>query len=194
MMPLGAEASATSLQGSMEGRLEFGPGSYLSGGYRFRPVDRSRNPYQVTFSSVRLELPVSCSRNGAVAGTVVLNLPDATYTVPARSEHWIPARDDDDMLPWQGAVAVPAICGAGKTMYNRSGATFAADVTSSVAGRDVEIQFHYALPAGHGKPNTNCTNAADPNRLRPNICGASWSDGKRVTPSADAGGGGGGLE
>jgi hypothetical protein len=39
----------------------------------------------------------------------------------------------------------------------------------------INFQWHYRIPAAKNKPNTDCLNAADPNRDRADVCGASWS-------------------
>jgi len=39
----------------------------------------------------------------------------------------------------------------------------------------INFQWHYRIPAAKNKPNTNCTDANDPNRNRADVCGASWS-------------------
>jgi hypothetical protein len=51
-------------------------------------------------------------------------------------------------------------------------------VTSSAHTGVINFQWHYRIPAAKGKPNTNCLNAADPNRDRADVCGASWSSTK----------------
>jgi hypothetical protein len=187
----GSAWADTLLSGSMEGSLAFPPGSYLNGGYHFKPTQKATSPYQVTFSNVHVDLPVACTSGGPVVGTVVLPLPNATYTVPANSTAWIPTGDQNSPLAWQGAVGAPPLCGPGGTMYNaaqQGGASFSADITSSESGKNVQLQFHYRVPAAKGRPNTDCTNTADPNRDRADVCGASWSATTTVTP------GSGGIE
>ncbi len=68
----------------------------------------------------------------------------------------------------QTCAAVPAEEIRGERILN-------ATVTQNPHVDLVDWQFPYRDPAAKGKPNTDCTNASDPNRNRADVCGASWS-------------------
>jgi hypothetical protein len=62
-------------------------------------------------------------------------------------------------------------------MDNAKGAVFTATVLQNPpTGSLVDFRFKYRDPAAKGKPNTDCTNANDPNRNKADVCGASWSE------------------
>ena len=71
----------------------------------------------------------------------------------------------NSILVWEGAVQAPAgLCG-GAGGRNQRGAIFNATRPTQNPHVDlVDWQFHYRDPAAKGKPNTDCTNASDPNR------------------------------
>jgi hypothetical protein len=48
-------------------------------------------------------------------------------------------------------------------------------LVSSAHTGPINFQWHYRVPAAKNKPNTDCTDASDPNRNRSDVCGASWS-------------------
>ena len=189
-----AAAAATpgtplSMTGSMEGSLAFPPGSWVAGGYRFTGGTVGVG---VSFAGATLTLPVSCSKGGTALTTPI--------TVPMQTGPWTPDGkepvpwedlvpdddDDDDVLAFQGAVRAPDLC-AGKSMYNATGAAFTAGVVSQ-SSTPVNVQFHYRVPAGKGKPNTNCADPVEPNAFVSSICGAGVSGTKKVSPSNGTGG------
>jgi len=98
-----------------------------------------------------------------------------TFTIPANSTaKWL-SGDQNSILTWMNAVQSGALCGAGQLMYNNEGASFETTITSSAHTGVINFQWHYRIPAAKNKPNTNCTDANDPNRNRADVCGASWS-------------------
>jgi hypothetical protein len=169
---------------SMEGALTIHPGDWISGGYSFKFIsgNHAATLYRVTAT---VTVPVACAGGSVENITVPLGQPGqlngggvttATFNIAAGDTNWLPTGDQNNILSWAGAVQAPAnLCGgAGGT--NKGGAIFDATVLQTPHVDLVDWRFHYRDPAAKGKPNTNCTDAADPNRARADVCGASWSE------------------
>jgi hypothetical protein len=163
-----------SMSNSMEGDLSnIRPGDWISGGYSFKFVSTTHaaTSYTVTTS---VTLPVYCPDGGGSGGNIVIPLGTQTLNIPANDTNWHQTGDQNNILSWEGAVKAPDLCG-GNRMRNQIGATFTATVSQNPQVSLVDWRFHYRDPAAKGKPNTNCTDASDPNRNRADVCGASWS-------------------
>jgi hypothetical protein len=159
---------------SMEGHLTIHAGDFFNGGYsfKFKSGSHAATQYSVT---ARVEVPVTCPAGGGAGGTIVIDLGTRVYNVPANNTDWLPTGDANSILSWQGSTVTPDLCG-GFPMDNARGAIYTATVSQSPpTGSLVDFRFKYRDPAAKGKPNTDCTNAADPNRNRADVCGASWS-------------------
>jgi hypothetical protein len=168
---------------SMEGDLTIHPGDWVSGGYNFKFTAGSHAATQYTVTAM-VTVPVVCS-GGSVEN---INIPlgiagqldgggvtTVTYNIAAGDTKNHATGDQNSILAWEGAVQAPAnLCG-GAGGRNQRGAIFNATVTQNPHVDLVDWQFHYRDPAAKGKPNTDCTNASDPNRARADVCGASWS-------------------
>ncbi len=116
--------------------------------------------------------------NGPLAGLpITVPVSIAPFTIPANSTAKYPTADQNSILSWMGAVASPDLCG-GQLMFNSEGAVFNVNVNSTAHTGGINFQFHYRIPAAKDRPNTNCTDANDPNRDRADVCGASWSQSK----------------
>jgi hypothetical protein len=161
---------------SMEGSLTIHPGDWISGGYIFT-IPGSHPADTVVVSNPVVTLPVSCAQGGAAVGNIVISMPTASYTDPANNTSWIPTGDQNNILSWDGAVRSPNLCN-GAPMYNSVGATFTSVVSDTSTSASANFKFHYRDPAAKGQPNTNCTDASDPNRSSAAVCGASWSSTK----------------
>lgn len=185
--------------GSGQGALKWQPTStgtsgilptWINAGYHFR-VDTKQPAFVETVTS-QLVLPVHCGgANGPYAGVpitwkgqaldkngvpflgIVVPMGTLNFNVPANSTQWIPTGDQNSILSWMTAIGTPDLCGS-LTMYNSEGADFQATFAFPPVGHIFE-QFHYRIPAAKGKPNTNCTDATDPNRAKADVCGAGWS-------------------
>lgn len=163
-----------SMSNSMEGDLaNIRPGDWISGGYSFKFVSSSHaaTAYTVTTS---VTLPVYCPDGGGSGGNILIPLGTQTFNIPAGDTSWHRTGDQNSILAWEGAVQAPDLC-SGHRMRNQIGATFNATVSQNPQVGLVDWRFHYRDPAAKGKPNTNCTDASDPNRNRADVCGASWS-------------------
>ena len=177
-------------KGSMEGALHWNAGAFVNGGYHFWLSEKNPVPVTVMVTGF-ITLPVHCGGpSGPMAGVpITFNGPldkngnpflgikvpvPLTFTIPANSTaKWL-SGDQNSILTWMNAVASPDLCG-GQLMYNSEGASFETNITSSAHTGVINFQWHYRIPAAKNKPNTDCTNAADPNRNRADVCGASWS-------------------
>lgn len=168
---------------SMEGNLTIHPGDWVNGGYNFKFTNNTHGAtaYSVTAT---VTVPVTCS-DGSVQNIIVpLGAPGQldgggvttfTYNIAAGDTSNHATNDQNSILAWEGAVQAPAnLCG-GAGGNNSHGAIFSATVNQNPHVGLVDWQFHYRDPAAKGKPNTDCTNASDPNRNRADVCGASWS-------------------
>jgi len=163
-----------SMSNSMEGDLaNIRPGDWISGGYSFKFISSSHaaTTYTVTTS---VTLPVYCPDGGGSGGNILIPLGTQTFNIPAGDTSWHRTGDQNSILAWEGAVQAPDLC-SGQRMRNQIGATFNATVSQNPHVDLVDWRFHYRDPAAKGKPNTNCTDASDPNRNRADVCGASWS-------------------
>jgi hypothetical protein len=163
-----------SMSNSMEDDLaNIQPGDWISGGYSFKFTSSSHaaTTYTVTTS---VTLPVYCPDGGGSGGNILIPLGTQTYDIAAGDTSWHRTGDQNSILSWEGAVRAPDLC-SGHRMRNQIGATFNATVSQNPHVDFVDWRFHYRDPAAKGKPNTNCTDASDPNRNRADVCGASWS-------------------
>ena len=175
-----AGATVIEYNGTMEGSLEFPAGSWVNVGYHFK----SDQSAPVTFVGAKITVPVSCSNGGPIVGSIVVPMDEGPYTPdPGGYTPW-EDQADKDPLPYQGVLRAPDLCNGGN-MFSSShtgGGIFYADAQSSVTSK-LSIQFHYRIPAGKGKPNTNCLDTSDPNHLKADVCGASMSSTQGVTTS-----------
>jgi hypothetical protein len=159
---------------SMEGHLKIDAGDFFNGGYSFKFKSNTHAATQFSVTAM-VQVPVTCPYGGGPGGTITIDLGTRVYNVPAGNTNWLPTGDANSILSWQGSTVTPDLCG-GFPMDNARGAIFTATVSQDPAsGSLVDFRFKYRDPAAKGKPNTDCTNAADPNRNRADVCGASWS-------------------
>lgn len=177
-----------SINGSMEGNLKITPGDWVDGGYQFSVAGQPASTVQ--FAGATLTLNYSCSSNGSSPKQYVFNLGSGPYTTAKGSSAKYPYSAGDtngssqnDPAKWEGAVQMPALCGAGNTMWvnaQSGGATFAANVQSTDTTDKVTVQFHY------GDSGTiDCNNTAQntpPTGV--GACGKSWSSSPTVTPGS----------
>jgi len=163
-----------SMSNSMEGDLaNIRPGDWISGGYSFKFITSGHAATAYTVNT-SVTLPVYCPDGGGSGGNIVIPLGIQTYNIAAGDTSWHRTGDQNSILSWEGAVQAPDLC-SGHRMRNQIGATFSATVSQNPHVDLVDWRFHYRDPAAKGKPNTNCTDASDPNRNRADVCGASWS-------------------
>ena len=174
---------SVAFSGSMEGALEFQPGAEINGGFRFH-VGTKQASFVETVTS-QLALPIHCgSANGPLAGApitfqgqlsrgVIVDMGTRAYVVPANSTHWILTDDPKSILVWNEC-------------HPRSRPVRWRDDVQQRGGRVPGNLQHPARRAhlravplfgsvAKNKSNTDCTNAADPNRNRADVCGPSWS-------------------
>jgi hypothetical protein len=102
----------------------------------------------------------------------------SSFTIPAGSTSYYRTNDQRSILGWMGAVQAQSLCGANAQMYNTEGATLDANVVSGTHTGLLTFQFHYRVPVAKNKPNTDCTNAGDPNHNT--ACAAKWSTAKSI--------------
>ena len=168
---------------SMEGDLHISPGDWISGGYNFKFVSASHAATLYTVTAT-VTVPVSCP-DGSVQNIVIpLGAPGQldgggvttyTYSIAAGDTKNHASGDQNSILVWEGAVQAPATLCGGVDGRNQTGAVFNATVSESPQVGLVDWQFHYRDPAAKNNPNTDCTDASDPNRNKAAVCGASWS-------------------
>lgn len=158
---------------SMEGNLFIHPGDFVSGGYSFSFVSGS-HPETTYTVTAKVTVPVTCPQGGGPGGSITVDLGTKVYDVPLGNTSWLPTGDANSILSWQGSAVAPDLCG-GNVMNNQHGAIFTSIVSQDPPAGLVNWRFKYRDPAAKGKPNTDCTNASDPNRNRADVCGASWS-------------------
>jgi hypothetical protein len=167
----------------MEGDLHINPGDWISGGYNFKFISSSHAATLYTVTAT-VTVPVSCPDGTTQNIVIPLGAPGQldgggvtsfTYSIAAGDTTNHASNDQNSILVWEGAVQAPASLCGGQTGRNQVGAVFNATVLQNPHVGLVDWQFHYRDPAAKGKPNTDCTNANDPNRNRADVCGASWS-------------------
>ncbi len=161
---------------SMEGAIKIDAGDFVNGGYSFKtnftgPITISAN-VSITGKCIAGSVPLP----PGTMDTLTVPLGSIGYNAVAGSD-WKPTGDANSILSWQGSIVAPAtLCGGNGAQLDASkGAVFNATISGVPAGGLVTFRFKFRDPAAKGKPNTDCTNAADPNRNRADVCGASWS-------------------
>lgn len=169
----------------MDGSLTFAAGSWVSAGYRFNTHGKS----PVSFNGAQVTLPVSCTNGGSVsAGTIVVQLATGPYTTSGYTYTPWSSVSSTNPLAYQGAVQAPNLCN-GAPMFSESqvgGASFSASVTSNDTSA-VNVQFHYAVPAGANQTNTDCYDANSPGALNSSVCGTALSTTGTVNPTPGPG-------
>jgi hypothetical protein len=167
----------------MEGALLIHPGDWISGGYIFKFISNAHGDTAFTVNAT-VTVPVVCPDSSVENIVIPLGAPGQlngggvatfTYNIAAGDTTKHPTGDQNSILAWEGAVQAPATLCGGNAGKNTKGAIFNANVSQNPQVGLVDFQFHYRDPAAKGKPNTNCTDASDPNRNRADVCGASWS-------------------
>jgi hypothetical protein len=109
----------------MEGDLKVSPGTRLEVGYDFT-VPGNHASFSLTVTTPRVVFAVACLSGAAPsARTVIVAMPDRTYRVT--SDQWYPSGDQSSLLPYQGSIAVPDLCGGGQLRLDQGG-TFTASV------------------------------------------------------------------
>jgi cysteine-rich repeat protein len=168
---------------SMEGALLIHPGDWISGGYIFKFISNTHGDTAFTVNAT-VTVPVVCPDSSVENIVIPLGAPGQlngggvasfTYNIAAGDTSKHATGDQNSILAWEGAVQAPAALCGGNPGKNTKGAIFNANVLQNPQVGLVDFQFHYRDPAAKGKPNTNCTDASDPNRNRADVCGASWS-------------------
>ena len=169
----------------MDGSLTFSAGSWVSAGYRFNTHGKA----PVSFNGAQVTLPVSCTNGGSVAaGTIVVQLATGPYTPSGYTYAPWSSVSSTNPLSYQGAVQAPNLCN-GAPMYSESqvgGATFSANVTSTDSST-VNVEFHYAVPAGANQTNTDCYDSNSPGALTSSICGTTLSATGTANPTPGPG-------
>ncbi len=154
---------------SMEGSIKIQAGDWVNGGYSFE----TNFTGNITIAA-QVSITGRCIGGSLSQDTLVVPLGSINYDAIAGSD-WKPTGDANSILSWQGAVMAPAsLCGGGELDASK-GAVFSATIFGAPPGGLVTFRFKFRDPAAKGTPNTNCTDASDPNRNRADVCGASWS-------------------
>ena len=158
---------------SMEGHLTIHAGDFFNGGYSFKFKNGSHAATQYSVTAT-VRVPVTCPAGGGAGGTIVIDLGTRVYNVPA-GQHRLGCQLETPTASCHGrAPRSPPICGAA-SRWTMQGERSTPLRCHRVRRRDrwSISYFKYRDPAAKGKPNTDCTNAADPNRNRADVCGAA---------------------
>jgi len=132
---------------AMEGDLRIAPGSTLLVGYDFTiPGDHSEAT--VSFLAGSVSFQATCV-TGPGQGTIVVALPDASYTDPQDSSAWSPSGDQHSASVYQGTTSVPDLCNGGLVRLQKGG-TFTAAVASTDTGEKVNVRWHYSANGSSG--------------------------------------------
>jgi len=178
------------ISGSMEGDYKFNSGDWIGGGFTFQ-MTGAKPAQTVQFNGATVSMPVSCASDSShtIVGTIVIALSGGPYSTTSGASDWYPFtgphsdstyNDGFDPADWQGNEQAPNLCGGGQ-MEDQTGATFAANVTSTDTTDQLMVRFHYGP---HGNPG-NTVDCGDPSQNTPAgaaSCGASWSGTMNVTP------------
>ncbi len=180
-----AWAGGITISGTMEGNnlgsQAVHAGDWVAGGYSLK-INGSHGAATVGFGGAKVDIPVSCSDGGTVAGTITIPLSGGPYSDPTNFTDWLPTGDQQVPASYQGAVQAPDLCGGGAMYDTNSGATFSADLQSTTSSA-VTVRFHYRDPAAKAKGNHNCADPNDPAAGDAATCGASWSSSPSFTPT-----------
>ena len=176
-----------SMSGNMEGSIAFAPGSWVAGGYRYK---FGTPGVGVSFAAAKVAVPVSCTKGGSYLSTQIA-VPMLTGPWTSKGSTNVPWKNltpngNESELAFQGAVRAPDLCN-GATMYNAGGVTFTAGVISQ-SNVPIKVEFHYRVPAGKNKPNTNCADRNDANSSTGSVCNAGLSSATTITPTTGTGG------
>ena len=147
---------------AMEGNLQLAPGTVLSVGYDFT-MPGNHPGATVSFLAGSVAFEATCA-SGPGGATIVVGLPDASYTDPEDSSAWYPSGDQHSPAVYQGATNIPDLCNGGLVRLQRGG-TFSATVTSTDTTDKVNVRWHYSA----------------------NRTSGSWSGTRGVVPAPDSG-------
>jgi hypothetical protein len=111
----------------MEGNLIVNPGDTLDVGYDFT-MPGQHPAVTLVFQQTTATFQALCA-SGKGGGTIVVQIPDGSYTDPQNSPSWYPSGKQNDPAVYQGSITVPDLCG-GKPLSLRQGAKFSATVGS----------------------------------------------------------------
>jgi hypothetical protein len=151
-------ADLVSAEQSMEEKLEFVPGATAAVGYHL--TDLKGQTITVKDASITLKYACFHTGNAALAGQIVVPIPDGTYSGTGPQ----PAGSETAPAVWQvpsvSMATATAACNGGTVWLNKhvGGASFKGSFyTPNGYTQDVKFQFHYR-------------------RTSPNPSGGGWSD------------------
>jgi hypothetical protein len=132
---------------AMEKDLKVKPGDTLRAGYDFT-MPGKHPAATVLFTSAMVTFQAQCV-SGMGGGTIVVPIPDSSYSDPAKGNQWLPSGDQRSPLVYQGSVTVPNLCGGGQ-MTLKKGGTFTAQLQSTDTNDKVNIRWHYSADGSDG--------------------------------------------
>jgi hypothetical protein len=141
--PGGTDNLCIAAQGANEA-VTVAPGQDIEAGYDFT-IPGSSQPTEVeVFNGYEL-LSVSCASGSTPSQhTVVVTMPDATYTAPfVSSQGWVPSGNESLAASYEGSYAMPNLCGGGTMDVGQPGQMlFAAQVMSN-GSQTINFRSHY---------------------------------------------------
>jgi PKD repeat protein len=105
---------------AMEGDLKVNPGATLKTGYDFT-LPGNKTPYTALVENPQVVFQVHCV-SGAAPSANTFTVMMFTETYPITNSEWIPSGDQNNPLVYQGATAVPNLCGGGQLRLDKGGA------------------------------------------------------------------------
>jgi hypothetical protein len=134
---------------AMEGNLIVTPGTTLEVGYDFT-IPGSHPATTVTLANTQVVFQGACTSGGA-AVTITMPIATQSYVDAANSSSWYPSGDQHSPLVYEGAVAVPDLCGGGSIRL-AAGGTFTTQVFSDVPvpGNGIHVRWHYTANGTSG--------------------------------------------
>jgi hypothetical protein len=139
----------------MEGDLKVLPGELLDAGYDVT-MPGGHPAATIDVRSPKLTFVATCA-SGDPAGTLVVDMPDASLAVAADSPAWLPSGDQHSPLVYQGSLVVPDLC-AGGALRLQQGGTFTNQISSTAPASSVHVRWHYRAHGTSGSWSGTCDN------------------------------------
>jgi hypothetical protein len=138
------------------------PGDVVSSGWAIS-MPGNHPSTTVTLSNISATIPLTCQVSGQRSTVVnlLIQMPDASATIPANDTAWHPTSSAADGAGYQASVPVGDLCHAG-SLTPHGNATYTAKLASSDTTDLFALRFHSV------DARTNQTNASTGNQVNPN--------------------------
>jgi hypothetical protein len=161
------------------GSAKVNPGAWVSVGFTIQDHNSSNPASSITLQDTNANIALSCSPNGAVAGTWSVPIPSGPYSLPANytaNGRWFPTNAQQNPSTYQAAAQFPStFCGSNPAYVIGNGETYSGTMTSNNTADLFKIQFHTAIPSAAGSTNINCSDTAQNPSPGVSACNFGWN-------------------